>query len=51
MTGGSELEHNKYVGQVSAIMRLLPSKDSDLSPSFDKNGEKAFNGNNVSNKY
>ena len=29
-TGGSDLEHNKYVGQVSTIMRLLTSKDSDL---------------------
>ena len=34
-TGGSDLEHNNYVGQVSRIMRLLTSKDGDLSSCFD----------------
>ena len=46
-TGGSDLEHNKYVGQVSTIMRLLTSKDSDLSSCFDKSGESALNENIV----
>ena len=38
-TGGMEIEHNKYVGPVSTIMRLLTSEDGDLSSYFDKNGE------------
>ena len=42
-TGRSDLEHIKYVGQVSTIMRLLTSKDSDLSSFFDKSGEGALN--------
>ena len=46
-TGGSDLEHNKYVGQVSTIMRLLTSKDGDLSSCFDTNGENPLNDNNV----
>ena len=46
-TGGAALEHNKYVGQVSTIMRLLTSKDGDLSSSFDKSGESALHDNNV----
>ena len=45
-TSGSNLEHNKYIGQVSTIMCLLTSKDSDLSSCFDKNGEKALDDNN-----
>ena len=45
--GGSYLEHIKYVGQVSTIMRLLTCKDSDLSSCFDKSGESALNDNNV----
>ena len=49
-TGGADLEHNKYVGQVSTIMRLLTSRDSDLSSCFDKNGENALNDNNVLKK-
>ena len=47
ITGGSDLEHNKYVAQVSTIMRLLTTKNSILSSCFDKNGEKDFNDNNV----
>ena len=35
-TGGGDLEDIKYVGQVSTIMRLLTSKDGDLSSYFDK---------------
>ena len=35
-TGGMDLEDIKYVGQVSTSMRLLTSKDSDLSSWFDK---------------
>ena len=38
-TGGMDIEDIKYVGQVSTIMRLLTSKDADLSSYFDKNGE------------
>jgi len=29
-TSGSDLEHNKFVGQVSTILRTLTSKDGDL---------------------
>ena len=35
-TGGSDKEHNKFVGQVSTIMRSLTSKDGDLSSHFDE---------------
>ena len=45
-TGGMDLEDIKYVGQVSTIMRLLTSKDSDLSSCFDKNAEKPLKDNN-----
>ena len=45
-TGGMDLEDIKYVGQVSTIMRLLTSKDSDLSSYFDKNGESVINDKN-----
>ena len=38
-------EDIKYVGQVSTIMRLLTSKDSDFSSRFDKSGEKALDDN------
>ena len=41
-----DLEDIKCVGQVSTIMRLLTSKNSDLSSCFDKNGEKALDNNN-----
>ena len=30
-TGGSDLEQNKYVGNVSTIMRMLTSRNDDLS--------------------
>ena len=35
-TGGNDIEHNKYVGQVSTIMRALTSEDGDLLSHFDK---------------
>ena len=44
---GSDLEHNKYVGQVSTIMRFLTSTSSDLSSCFDKSGESGLNDNNL----
>ena len=34
-TSGSNLEHNKYFGQISTIMRVLTSKDGDLLSQFD----------------
>ena len=46
-TGGMDLEDIKYVGQVSTILRLLTSKDSDLSSCFDKNAEKPLNNDNL----
>ena len=45
-TGGMDLEDIKYVGQVSTIMRLLTSKDGDLSSYFDENGEAVINNDN-----
>ena len=45
-TGGMDLEDIKYVGRVSTIMRLLTSKDSDLSSYFDKNGESVIDNDN-----
>ena len=46
-TGGMDLEVNKYVGPVSTIMRLLTSKDGDLSSYFDKNGESVLDNKNT----
>ena len=48
-TGGADLEHNKYVSNDSNIMRVVISKDSDLSSYFDKLAEIAFrdDGNNI----
>ena len=47
VTSGSDLEHNKYCGQVSTIMRVLTSKDADLLSHFDNinegNGDADFN--------
>ena len=34
-TSGGDLEHNKFIGQVSTIMRTLTSKDGDLLSQFD----------------
>ena len=44
--GGMEIEGYKYVGPVSTIMRLLTSKDGDLSSYLDKNGESVLNNDN-----
>ena len=38
-TCGSGLEHDKFVGQISTIMRLITSKDGDLISRFDKINE------------
>ena len=38
-TGSSAIEHNKHVGQVSTIMRALPSRDGGLIYHFDRNDE------------
>ena len=35
-TGGSDIEHNKYVGQIGTITRVLTSEDGDLISHFDK---------------
>ena len=47
VTSGGDLEHNKYCGQVSTIMRVLFSKESDLLSQFDNinegNGNADFN--------
>ena len=39
-TMGSDLEHNKFVGQVSTIIRCLTNKDGDLLSQFDNINEK-----------
>ena len=41
-----DIDDIKYVGQVSTIMRLLTSKDGDLSSYFDKNGESVIDDKN-----
>ena len=46
-----DLEDNKYVGQVSTFMRLLTSKENDLSSYFDKNGESVLNNDNPLQKF
>ena len=38
-TSGSNLEHNKIVGQISINMRVLTSQDGDLLSQFDKINE------------
>ena len=38
-TSCSDLEHNKFVGQISNIMRRLTSKDGDLLSQFDNINE------------
>ena len=45
-TGRSYLQHNKFVGQLSTILRLLTSKGSDLSSCFDRIGENALDNKN-----
>ena len=39
ISAGSDLEHNKYVGPVSALMRVLTSIDGDLLSQFDNINE------------
>ena len=34
-TSESNLEHNKFVGQISTILRVLTSKDGDFLSQFD----------------
>ena len=45
-TASGDLEHNKFVGQVSTIMRIITSKDNDLLSQFDNiiegNGDTDF---------
>ena len=38
-TGGSILEPNKYLGNISTIMRMLTSRNGDLWSGFDKTSE------------
>ena len=38
-TGSGDIEHNKYVGQMSTIMRAFSSKGGDLLSHLDKNDE------------
>ena len=38
-TSGSNLEHNKFVGQTSTIMRVLINKDGDLLSKLDNINE------------
>ena len=38
-SAGTEIEHNRNLGNVSTIMRLLTQKDGDLSSYFDKTDE------------
>ena len=34
-TGGSDIEHKNFVGQISTIMRLINNKDGDFFSCFD----------------
>ena len=38
-TSTTDLEHNKYVGQISTIMKLISSRDGDLLSQFDNINE------------
>ena len=38
-TGGSDIEHNKYVGQTSTIMKVIMNQDGDLLSQFDNINE------------
>ena len=49
-TSGSDLEHNKFVGQISTIIRSLTSRDGDLLSQFDNINEKvALNNDGTQN--
>ena len=39
-SAGTEIEHNKNLGNVSTIMRLLTQNDGDLSSYFDRIDER-----------
>ena len=39
-TLGSDIETNKFCGQVSTILRVISNKDGDLSSQFDNSNEK-----------
>ena len=45
-TSGSNLEHKKFVGQISTIMRVLTNKDGDLLSQFDN-----INGGNTDDDF
>ena len=49
-SSGTEIEHNKNLGNVSTIMRLLTQKDGDLSSYFDKIDETEAEINNTTLK-
>ena len=50
-TGGSNIEHNKYIGQISTTTRTLTSKNSDLLSHFDKIEESQAQVKNASLKH
>ena len=50
-SAGTEIEHNKNLGNVSTIMRLLTQKDGDLSCYFDKTVETEASINNSTLKH
>ena len=39
-TSTTDLEHNKYCGQISTIMRVISSRDADLLSQFDNINER-----------
>ena len=38
-TIGSDIEHNKFCGQISTIMKVISNKDGDILSQFDNNNE------------
>ena len=50
-TAGSNMEHNKYVGQVSKIMTALTSNEGDLLSLFEKIDESEAQIENTSLKH
>ena len=45
-TVGSDIEHNKFCGQVSTIMRAISNKDGDFLSQFDNINENILENNN-----
>ena len=41
-TIGSDIEHNKFCGQVSTILKVISNKDGDLLSQLDNNYENGF---------